>query len=96
MSTFTIRSNKPSKFSHRRVTRIRKKHKALLVGHQERDDSGEAFLHDPSEFNLQVRSDEPLAEMFGQEFLKAANSGEDMFMDDIDEVTQEEVIAQSQ
>ncbi len=96
MSSFTIRSNKQSKFPHRRLTRIRKKHKAMLVGHHDRDDSGEAFLHDPSEFNLQVRSDEPLAEIFGQEFLKAANSGEDMFLEDINEVTQEEVIAQAQ
>ena len=75
---------------------MRKKHKALLVEHHDRDDSGEAFLHDPTEFNHHVRSDEQNAELFGQEFMKAANSGDDMFMEDINEVTQEEAIAQSQ
>lgn len=55
-----------------------------------RPDSGEAFLPDPTEARPHVHSQVPLANLLGEETIRAATSGEDPLMDDLNAVTAEE------
>jgi hypothetical protein len=55
-----------------------------------RPDSGEAFLPDPTEARPHVHSQVPLANLFGEDTIRAATSGEDPLMDDLNAVTEEE------
>lgn len=62
-----------------------------VAGNHVRPDSGEAFLHDPTEADPRMYSSDPLAEMLGEEFVQAATSGEEAYSDDAEAVTTEEL-----
>lgn len=84
MSTAKTRGTFP------KILRTQRK-RPTAAAHPVRPDSGEAFLHDPTEADPRVHSREPLAEMLGEEFVKAATSGEEAYSDAADAVTTEEV-----
>jgi hypothetical protein len=57
----------------------------------QRPDSGEAFLHDPTESNPRMHSSDPLAEMLGEQFVEGVNAGEEAYSVDVDRMTTDEL-----
>lgn len=77
MTKHAVKRDPPEKSPTRKVSAHRKS-----VAHS-RPDSGEAFLHDPTELHPRMHSNDELAEMLGEEFVRAATSGEDTDSDDV-------------
>jgi len=50
-----------------------------------RPDSGEAFLQDPTETHPRMHSDDVLAEVLGEDYVRSATSGEEYSTSDEDE-----------
>lgn len=68
----------------------RKPRPRLSPGPHKRPDGGNAFLRDPTTDDPRMFSNDPLAEMLGEECVQAATSGEEAYSEDVDGMTTEE------